>query len=84
MMSRYHDYVREKEATGRLLGQLKSDGTGKFAKHLYASGLTYSQVKDIYNESTSYETFSDDLTTAGVRYKPWHEKLFHFKKESKK
>ena len=67
-MSRYHDYVREKEAIGKLLGQLKSD------ERLYETGLPYSQVKDKYNESTSYETFSDDLKTAGVRYKPWHEK----------
>ena len=38
MMSGYHDYVRERKATGRLLGQLKSDGTGKLAKCLYATG----------------------------------------------
>ena len=81
MMSRYHDYLREKEVIGKLFGQLKSDATGRLAKCLYETGLTYSQVKDKCNESTSYETFSDNLKTAGVRYKPWHEKLFsHFKK----
>jgi len=84
MISRYHDYVREKEATGKLLGELKSDGTDKLAKRLYATGLTYSNVKDMYKESTSYETFSGDLKTAGIKYKAWHEKLFsHFKKSKK-
>jgi len=58
MMSRYYGYVKEKEATGTLLGQLKSNGTGKLAKRLYTAGITYSQVKSMHKQSKSCETFT--------------------------
>ena len=77
-------WCKEKEATGTLLGQLKSDRTGKLAKHLYAAGITYSQAKSMHKESKSYETFSDSLKSAGARYKPWHENLFSLLKKNLK
>jgi len=44
MMSIYHDKVRKKKETDRLLGELKSEGTASLAKRLYAAGLTYSKI----------------------------------------
>jgi len=62
-----------------LLRELKLEGTASLAKHLYAAGLTYSQVKDKYKESESCEIFVDSLKSAGVKYRPWDEKLYiHF------
>jgi len=84
-MSIYQDKVRKKKETDKLHGELKSEGTASLAKRLYAAGLTYSQVKDIYKESESYEIFVDSFKSAGVKYRPWHEKLYiHFKKVCKK
>ena len=39
VMSIYHDKVRKKKETDKLLGELKSEGTASLVKRLYAAGL---------------------------------------------
>ena len=70
MVSIWHDKVRHKESVDRLLGGLKSDGTSSLAARIYAAGLTYSQIKNKYKVSASYEAFSDWLKSADVRVHP--------------